>query len=367
MDLMVHRVRRFAAPLLASGREPSGRRPYTPPVPDGPTSWSTRLKWLIAVVGLTVALAVTGGPLNPFSSLYLVFALVAALTLAALDTWVIVVGCGAAYGLLFLPPINPHAHHLDSHLLGMWIAYVVVAPLTAFAVRRLRRQLAESRSREVRTEKLTALATLAAGAAHEMATPLSTIHVVAHELVRATGDEGPLAEDARLIAAEVERAREVLGQLSADTGTSMGETTQTVTIDELIDAALQRLPDPDQVRRELGDLGGLRVRVPRRQLARALRGLIGNALLASPDAVAVSARRDGPTLELAIDDRGPGMPDELMARLGEPFLTTRPAGEGMGLGVFFARSVIDSAGGALRFERRDGGGTRARVNLPLES
>lgn len=332
---------------------------------ETPGTWLSRLRWLLAIGGLTALLALTGGPVNPFSSLYLVLALVAALTLGALDTWLVVIACGAAYGLLFLPPINPHAHHLDSHLLGMWIAYVTVAPLTAFAVRRLRRQLAEARVREVRAEKLTALATLAAGAAHELATPLSTIQVAAHELVRAAGADGALAEDARLIAAEVERAREVLGQLSADTGTSMGEASEWLTLAELLDVTLQRFPDRDEVRCALGEHGSLRLRVPRRQLARALRGLLGNARLASPDDVVLRAERRDAALQLVVEDRGPGMTDALLQRIGEPFLTTRPPGDGMGLGVFYARSVLESIGGSLDYERRDGGGILARLSLPL--
>ena len=328
-----------------------------------------RLPWFVAAVAaLTVVLGLTGGPMNPFSLLYLVLALGAALTLEAAGAWAVVLLGGAAYGALFLPPFNPHAHHLDSHLLGMWFAYATVAPLTTFAVRRLRVRLARATEDAARSEKLAALATLAAGAAHELATPLSTIRVVAHELARgpAAGDDrtGRVAEDAALIEAEVERATEVLGQLSADASAGMGEAAEALTVGELIDAGVARLSRPDRVRHDRDDPHRAAVvRVPPRQAARALRGVLANAREAGGEAALSLERRNGSVL-LYVDDDGPGLSDAQLARIGEPFFTTKPPGEGMGLGVFFARAVVVAAGGTLSYERRPEGGTRARIELP---
>ncbi|MCP4873287.1 MAG: HAMP domain-containing histidine kinase [Proteobacteria bacterium] len=326
------------------------------------------LRWLIAAeILLTVVLGLTGGAMNPFSLLYLVLALAGAMVLDTRGTWAIVVLGGLAYGSLFLPPFNPHAHHLDAHLLGMWLAYVIVAPLTAIAVIRLRHQLAEALGESANARKLTALATLAAGTTHELATPLSTIHVAAHELRRNAGDNPAVAEDAALIVSEVERATEVLGQMSADAGSGIGEELQIITAGELVDQVLDRLRRRDRVTRdEKPDAREAKLKVPPRQTARALKGLLANACDAGTE-VTLSLRRRNGSIHLDVEDDGPGLPADVLGRIGEPFYTTKPPGTGMGLGVFFARSVITLNGGSLGYEARPGGGTRACVVLPVEA
>ena len=103
-------------------------------------------------------------------------------------------------------------------------------------------------------------------------------------------------------------------------------------------------------------------------MSQALRSLVTNAQDASPPSttVVVTVRREGKTLSITIRDRGPGMPEDVMQRIGEPFFTTKAPGRGMGLGLFLARAVIEGVGGSLQIDSKEGDGTEVRVTLPTD-
>jgi two-component system sensor histidine kinase RegB len=150
---------------------------------------------------------------------------------------------------------------------------------------------------------------------------------------------------------------------------TVGENVATCTISELLEEALVGVRDSPMVHLQIPDeLAKTVLRLPPRAVSQALRSLITNAQDASPPttAVMVSARGDAVALELAIHDRGGGMPSEILARIGEPFFTTKPPGRGMGLGLFLARAVIEAVGGTLQIDSTAGTGTVVRLSLPLD-
>jgi two-component system sensor histidine kinase RegB len=108
------------------------------------------------------------------------------------------------------------------------------------------------------------------------------------------------------------------------------------------------------------------VLVPRRAFGQALRGLVDNARDASPAGTPVVVRvaASGGGLQFEVVDRGPGIPGDVLARVGEPFFTTKPTGKGMGLGIFLARAVIDRLGGRFTIRSTPGTGTTASLSLP---
>jgi two-component system sensor histidine kinase RegB len=108
------------------------------------------------------------------------------------------------------------------------------------------------------------------------------------------------------------------------------------------------------------------VAVPARALTHAIRGVVKNALQASPGGtpVRVALVREAAGWKLSVEDRGVGMPAEVLARAGEPFFTTKPPGEGMGLGLFLARAVLDQLGGRLELRSVPGEGTRVELRWP---
>jgi two-component system sensor histidine kinase RegB len=322
---------------------------------------------------LTWVLALTGGAANPFSSAFLIPIAVGALLLSPAWAFVVVIAAIGAYSGLYWFG-DPHAgHDLDSmnlHLLGMWIAFVLVGPMMAYAVTRLRQaiavaeeRLAESLERQSRSEKLAALATLSAGAAHELATPLGTIAVVARELERREGDPD-LRADACLIREEIDRCSEILSQLAVDVGAGMAEAVESTRVGDIVsDLDLSSAPIRLEATPELLTRC---IVVPRRLCARALKGLLKNAHQASRDGQPVGLRIDAlpDHLRIEISDRGNGMDEEVQRRAGEPFFTTKPPGQGMGLGLFFARSLFEQLGGALQIESESGRGTRVTVEIP---
>lgn len=327
----------------------------------------------------TVLLSLTGGPVNPFSFLYLVYIALAAVVLPGAWCWALAAFALACFGLLFaitpLPGGSEHAAHLRSHLEGMWVAFALTAALIVYFVRRVtgalgarERELARAREQAARGERLASLATLAAGAAHQLATPLSTIAVVARELAdqleRADGT-GDAVADAHLIRAQVERCREILLQMAADAGESTGEPLVAVDGSSLVAQALANLPEAQRVL--VHARGGERTLVaPARSVAQAIRAVIKNALDASPPPapVDVTLDGDGERWRLTVRDRGSGMPADVLARVGEPFYTTKGPDRGMGLGLFLSRTVVERLGGSLAIDSAPGSGTAVTLLLP---
>jgi two-component system, sensor histidine kinase RegB len=343
------------------------------------------------VMILTGLLFFTGGPFNPFSFLYLVHIALAALVLRSVWTWALVgmsLVCsgGLFYGHVFLnlDTSTPESHllHMRMHLQGMWIAFAVAASFIVYFLIRVRRTLAErdaalaiERGLAARSERLAALATLSAGAAHELATPLGTIAVAAKELdrlweARAGAGADDLRQDVRLIRDQVDRCRGILAQMATDAGNPAGEASNAVVASVLVGEALRGLPAAPEVRVQAGADDPVVV-VPRRAVTQAVRAVVKNAQEASRAgavtiAVTVAAAGQGAARGalVRIADTGAGMSPEVLARAGEPFFTTKEPGRGMGLGLFLARTVLDRVGGGIAITSRPGAGTTVDISLP---
>jgi two-component system sensor histidine kinase RegB len=207
------------------------RRPVAP--------WAVPSLMVFDTLLFTLLLHLTGGPFNPFSFLYLVQIALAAVVLPARLTWALVLLSLACSGFLFLDyeelPLGKlsHGEHMRIHLIGMWVAFGVAAGFIVYFLMRVTVALAErdaelyeARSLVARQEKLASLATLAAGTAHELATPLSTIALVARELDRELSDPTALDAargDAKLIREQVQRCRAILDSMSVRGGEFAGE------------------------------------------------------------------------------------------------------------------------------------------------
>jgi two-component system sensor histidine kinase RegB len=340
---------------------------------------------LLDVVVLTVLLDLTGGASNPFSTLYLVNVALAAVLLPPRWSWGITVATLVAFGALFVhESLVGWRHHvylrlepqdmLRTHLHGLWVACALAAIFVVFFVQRVSSALAEreaelqvTRAQAARREKLASLATLAAGAAHELGTPLSTIAVVAKELERAlpAGVSDEVRTDLQLIRDQVGRCREILDRMAAHAGEHVGESLARLPIQAWIEAGLDGLGGRDRVRiaplPRRGEIIG-----PPRALGDALRGLLKNALQASGPAGNVTLRMtaEGGRVRATVQDDGPGMPPDVLARVGEPFFTTKGPGEGMGLGLFLTRALAEHLGGEFHIVSRPGAGTEASIDLP---
>ena len=334
---------------------------------------------------LTAVLGLTGGPMNPFSLLYLVQITLSAVVLQKTWTWAL--GClsSACFGLLFfvhLPSTAFQIHYvgqgLSPHLAGMWCAFVIAVTLITYftgkiadALRTREQEVLTLRDQVAKSERLASLVTLAAGAAHELGTPLGTIAIAAKELERyasrLTIDDAVL-EDARVIRSEVERCRRILERMSVQSAEPMGETPQMTCVRDLLAEVLAGFPEPQRalLSLELSD-ETLSAILPSRAVAQSLAALIQNALDANRDRrpILISADATGLVLRIAVRDHGHGMPAAVLRRIAEPFFTTKEAGKGMGLGTFLVRTFAETMGGRVLFDSMPGEGTTATLELPL--
>lgn len=337
--------------------------------------WHLAIVMMLDVAILTGLLYLTGGPHNPFGFLYVVQIALATVLLRARWAWIMTALSFVGFGILLVAhePLDIPA---DNRAIGVWVALGVAS---AFVVHFLQRitgalamresELTQARGLAARQERLASLATMAAGAAHELSTPLGTVALAAKELERALtkAELSVLAADARLIREQVGRCRAILEQMAQGAGT-VGESVAEATVGELLEEALVGIRNGPSVHKDLtAELARFKVRLPRRAVSQALRSLVTNAQDASPPnaAVVLLVRRDGDRLSIAIRDRGSGIPSDVLARIGEPFFTTKAPGRGMGLGLFLARAVVEGVGGSLQIDSRDGDGTEVRALLPV--
>lgn len=323
----------------------------------------------------------SGGPGNPFSIFYLVNLTLATVVLKSRWAWAL---CGVAvscYAFLFFDHITlPALNDRELFGWGMLVAFSAASTFIVYFITRVTTELAQreaelsiAEKRKAEAEKIEALGTLAAGAAHELSTPLSTIAVIARELElhleRNDAAEMEI-EDARLIRQEVARCRKILDQMATDAGESTGEEMVRMAAGELLDETLAGMRDADRDRVEVqfaADVEAATLLAPRQALAQSLRGLVQNALDASAadEPVACSLQQQDHNLQIIIRDEGPGMPPGVLARAGDPFFTTKEPGQGMGLGLFLARKVIERLGGTLTLDSQPQAGTTVTVTLPL--
>jgi two-component system sensor histidine kinase RegB len=326
----------------------------------------------------------SGGPANPFSFLYLIHIALAAVVLPPRTSFALVacaLGCSLGLFWVHVPLPHDHSHHLQEyswHMRGMWVAFGLAACFIVYFIQRVLRelrsieeQLAASRERATRGEAVAALAMLSAGAAHELASPLSTIALASGELLRRLPDDASTTasrDDVLLIKSQVERCRAILEQLAVEAGQAHGSSFGVLTWPSIVESSVsgfdgQRLTvrtPPGKPMPLTGSPGAI---------SQALRNLLSNAFDASGPSGAVrldvSESAEHGELSFSVTDDGPGMSESVLARATEPFFTTKPRGQGMGLGLFLVQSVAEQMGGRLELWSQGGRGTRASLVLPL--
>lgn len=339
---------------------------------------------LLDVAVLTGILYLAGGQANPFSIVYLVGVTTAAVALGYRWAMGVATASTAAYGLLFLESrpldfVDPvfGVYMFRLHLWGMWAVVAAAAGLIAYFVSRMsaelerrERELADARAEAARSERLAALFSLGAGAAHELATPLSTIQTAAGELERALRGSGPDAappysDYVLAIRREVDRCTNVLDQLSGRAG-SASALEAPITWSEFVGRLRYRLGESLSRRLDIeGPADTLPLPAPTEPLLQTLVALVRNGFDASsPDQRVRLVMVRGHGLRIEVVDRGRGMAADEVSRAGEPFFTTKTAGGGLGLGLFLARSFASQMGGTLTLHSVHGTGTSVVLDLP---
>jgi two-component system, sensor histidine kinase RegB len=354
------------------------------------TFWRLRRPWavterevfaqiLIDVAAITALLYFADGAGNPFAGLYLVPVTIAAASLRASHAFAVVLLTLAGYSLLAfvhvpLPvALDPYLDH-QMRTLGTWLNYLVSACLIAYFVtsvarvlREQSRTLMEEAQRDINREYLARVGALAAGAAHEIRSPLATMSVLVRELMQRHDDRITLRESLRIMSDQIEACRRTLTDLVTyrPNPATSGEPSQPV--DRFLDDIVRRWrllrPGVKLACRLTGSQPPPGICVER-SLGHAIVNLLNNAADASPDTVELNCRWSPGALKIVVQDRGPGFPAELGEALGEVSLTTKRSA-GTGIGLLLARTAVRRAGGTLMLSNRSGGGARAEVILPL--
>lgn len=344
-----------------------------------PTVATVHLGWDLCQ--LAALLALTGGLQNPFSLLLLAPVSVSATTLPQRATTILAtlaIGLASLLSVYHLDlPWNPDQRIVFDrvYVIGIWVSIVCgtifIAAYTnrvAHEARQLADGLAATELALSRHEQLSALDGLAAAAAHELGTPLSTIALAARE-IRDEVPPGPVREDIELIMSQAARCREILGKLRSLRETP-GDPFAAVPVSALLAEVIKPLEGGGKVISVRTATGSGAEPVIRRNagLLYGLGNLIDNAAQFAQRAVLVEASWDKQALTVTITDDGPGFPTDLITRLGEPYLTTRPRnaddGEpgGLGLGIFISKTLLERTGARLSFENEAADG-HAQVRL----
>lgn len=336
---------------------------------------------LADVVGLSLLFYFTGGSTNPFITYYLVPVTIAAATLPWRYAWIIAVTSLVAYSLLMLfyhpVPQLSHAHQatqpINLHVLGMWLNYGLSAGLVTFFIYKMAhalrsREQALSRTREsaLRNEQVLAVATQAAGTAHELGTPLSTMAVLLTEMRDDAKDNPRLTQDLELLRRQVDTCKARLRQLVESADRRRLAEPEVRDAEHWLAGVVQRwlVLRPDVSHRlNVAERRGRPWLSVDATLDQALTNLLNNAADANPDDIAIGLDWNEHDVIIDIRDHGPGVSLAIADQLGDTFVSTKS--KGLGIGLFLTHATINRFGGGVSLYNHPEGGTLTEVVLPI--
>ncbi|HKM37122.1 MAG TPA: ATP-binding protein [Thiopseudomonas sp.] len=354
------------------------------------TSLRLRVSWPVTEQEFAVHLAMdllihsallyyVGGSTNPFVAYYLVPLTIAAATLPWLYSIVLSGFALTGYTalLIWYRPLHLQGEQVDQllitlHLFGMWLNFALSAAFITFFVSKMSEAVREQdqlraarREDSMRDQQLLAVATQAAGAAHELSTPLSTMSVLLTELRREHNKEPMLQEDLTLLQEQVKLCKGTLQQLVRAAEADRRQAIEEQSVADWLETALNRwhLMRPEATYSyQLTGEGVAPTLMPPVDLTQALLNLLNNAADACSDNLVIRLHWDPQWIAITIRDYGAGVPLAIAEQLGKPFFTTK--GKGFGLGLFLSQISVIRAGGTVKLYNQEGGGTLTELRLP---
>lgn len=361
--------------------------------------WVQELELLLQlawdIFSISVLLYFAGGATNPLAWFFLLPLIIAATVLPQSYTWYLVIFASSCYTVLIgyhvpLPEIQPaispemmsskvqalvEHSHLELHAFGMWFGFVFSAGLVAYFVvemantlRERDRKLAVAREHALRNEQVVSLGTLAAGAAHEMGTPLGTMAILLKDMVHDHDHDYDLRDKLKILREQVDRCKKTLSVMSASAGQMRAESGRKMLLDAYLDEVLSQWRSQRPEATLEFDAQGVEPApyiIAERTLTHALINILNNAAEVSSKYVGFRARWSANRLTLDISDHGPGIREDLFAVLGKHPVSTKA--QGLGVGLFLAQATIDRMDGKIEILSRQQTetGTRMRIQLPL--
>ena len=365
---------------LALTLSPAGRR--------SARHWETTAQLTFDILQLGGLLFFTGGAVNPFSLLLVAPVTLAATTLPprqALGVGVLAIAVSLGVAAWSMP--MPWAMGQSLELPFIYRAGTALALVTGIgftggyawqaASESARMELALNVTEAVlaREQRLSALGALAASAAHELGTPLATIAIVAKEMAR-EAPAGPMRDDAMLLVTQAQRCHDILRRL-AETPEASDAVHERMSLLQFVREVVAPYDDASQVRVEAVVTGPPGMTAPdlwrRPEVLHAMTSIVENAFDFAKAEILVTARFDAASIVVEVRDDGPGFAPEVLAKLGEPYVTSRPGAEGsrtghigMGLGFFIAKTLLERTGAAVTFGNGRRGGANVAARWPRE-
>lgn len=350
------------------------------PLPVAPMEFFFHL--VIDLLCLSAVFYYSGGANNPFVSYFLVPICICAATLSGGYALAITALGVASYSILLffhipLPVLSPHHHSADNslnlHVLGMWLNFFISACLITYFIVKMARDLRAQEVRlnrwredQLRDEQVMAVATLAAGTAHELGTPLSTMKLLLNELKVDYQEIEPLQKDLKILQEQIDQCAMTLRDLVATAEQSKDGQLPLQDVRqyclELIERWKIMRPDvsanidiPECLSETKGKFHPT--------ISQAIMNLLNNAADASPDNISINISWDQKKLQLTIDDNGPGISSEISSYIGKSFVSTKT--EGLGIGLLLTQATINRYGGVVELHNRKPRGTRTYLELPF--
>ena len=345
---------------------------------DARTTRQAGLSLLVDTTALSVVFLSAGGASNPFTALYFV-PIVLATQVSPRWTGAVGVYTALAFAGLFVlgdtrVGAGPHAAHFAMHLRGMWIAFAVSGAVMTFFVHRIavavageRAELARVRAEALEDRHLAAIGTLAAGAAHELGTPLATMTVLAEELPHMSEDER--AEAVGGISRELERCKGIVQRMASPElrADRLGRGDEPWELTELKDLA-HEVEAQSTLELDVQTTASARSTLPRSAVRQLVRELLSNAQKAARDEgsrVALRTQTTGEQILIEVEDDGPGMSSDAAERAFEPFWRgPEVEHKGSGLGLAIVRNIVVAHGGEVSIGEGPEGGCRVVSSWP---
>ncbi len=274
----------------------------------------------------------------------------------------------------YFEPLHQQTFRL--HVFAMWMTFVFSTMLIAFfvvrmgeSIRERDRLLARAREESLRDERIVALGTLAAGAAHELGTPLATMSLLCEEMEAMHSQQEDLVADLAMLSSQIENCKRIITGLLASAGEARSEGGGLVRADMFVESligqwTLMRPAAIHHYRKQDGETPAI---FAEQTLYQAMLNLLNNAADASPECVEIDLCWKEGRVSIEIRDRGAGLTPEVAEKAGSLYFSTKPEGKGLGIGLFLANASIERLGGSIRIFNRTEGGAVTLVTLPAAS
>ena len=330
---------------------------------------------LADIAFFSILLFLSGGASNPFVSYLLIPISIAATTLSRGYSIAIAVIALLCYSLLLkyyvaIAALAPSHHQTTGnslHILGMWVNFAISAAIIIYFISRMaatlkqqEQEIAMRRDAQLRDEQLLAVGTLAAGTAHELGTPLNTMKLIVDEMLLDTDNQA----DVVLLNKQIEQCKTTLKQLLTTAEESQSTKLEAQPVQDYFDNVLARwqLMRPLlQTRIQFTDSSAVSA-VFHPTIAQSILNLLNNAADAS-ERVNIDLGWNTEMAMISIRDFGAGLDTDKMKMLGQPFVTDKA--DGLGLGLFLSQATLTRFGGTVSLQNAPEGGTLTQISLPL--